>query len=169
ASQVVLRDYNESPTGTGARTERMHVTGLDDVNAAGTWTLRVVDQVGSDSGTLQDFELTVHTDVGGQPPIPTSASYDSQVLDLGGGVSAWTSMSWGARAMAGSTIQLRTRAAADADALAAAAWSTPMVDPGGTVPPIPAARFFQYRIELTSDGDAAPSVDWVRLDYATGE
>ena len=46
----------------------------------------------------------------------------------------------------------------------AAAWSTAMVDPDAGAPAVTPRRYFQYKVELDSDGDRAGIVDWVRLD-----
>lgn len=162
---VLLRD-NTGGAGTGSVTQRMYVTALADATAAGTWRLEVKDTVGLDTGTLRDFELTVHYR-GGSPPIPLYSSYTSPVKDLGAGVTALDSMSWSARLAAGTSVQVRVRTGASPDAVAAAPWSTPMVDAAGSEPAALPAQYLQYKVELTSDGDGAPAIDWVRLEYST--
>ena len=44
-------------------------------------------------------------------------------------------------------------------------WGPPITDPMGGKPVVLPRRFVQYRIELTSNGDRAPIVDELRIDY----
>lgn len=164
-SAVLLRD-SAGAAGSGTVTERMHITSLAEATAAGTWRLEVTDTVGLDTGTLRDFELTVHYR-GGAAPIPLASSYTSPIKDLGAGVTRLDSFSWGPRLATGTSVQLRARTGASADELLVAPWSTPMLDAAGSEPAALPARYFQYKIELASDGDGAPAVDWVRLEYST--
>lgn len=166
-SNVLLRD-NIGGSASGSVSERVTVTALDGANVAGTWTLRMSDTASLHTGTLRDFQLTVfHRS--GEPPIMQTASYESEVKDLGPGIRKYDAFTWGSRVAAGSTIRLRVRSGDDAQAVTAAEWSVPLVNPSGGSPPVLPKRYFQYRIEFTSDGDGAPSVDWVRLDYTTDD
>jgi subtilisin-like proprotein convertase family protein len=162
-SSALLRD---DESGSGTVTQRLFIHDLDDATANGLWRLRVEDTVSLDTGTLEDFEVTVHHRTGASP-IPTSAAFESGVKDLGSMVTRLDSLSWGARVPAGAAVQLRVRSGDTEDGLLAAAWSTPLLDGSGGPPSVQPHRFFQYRIEFTSDGDSAPIVDWVRLDYST--
>jgi hypothetical protein len=149
--------------GSGSVTERIHVTALDETTASGAWKLRVRDTIQLHSGTLRDFQITVHYQ-GGTPPITEAAWYLSSVKDLGTEVSSYQSLSWGARLGAGSAVRVYARSADDAAAITQEPWSDPIVDPEAGAPPVAARRYFQYRIELDSDGDGSAMVDWVRLD-----
>jgi subtilisin-like proprotein convertase family protein len=161
-SSVLVRDHVGGAM-SGSVTERVHLTSLDETIASGTWRLRVRDTTSLDSGTLRDFQLTVHHR-GGRPPITPVAVYDSAVKDLGEMITAYTSFGWSARLGAGSSVRVRVRSGDSEDACRNATWSSPLVDPAPTIPPVQARRYFQYRLELDSDGDGAAIVDWVRLD-----
>jgi subtilisin-like proprotein convertase family protein len=161
-SQTVVRDH-VGGAATGTVTERVHVTALDETTASGVWRLRARDTVSLDTGTLRDFQLTVHHRAG-RPPIAPTASFVSTVKDLGDMVTAYTSFSWQARMGAGTTIKVYVRSGDTLDAALAAPWSTPLVDPAGGSPPVVARRYFQYRIDFESDGDGTAMVDSVRLD-----
>lgn len=148
---------------SGQVTERVHLTSLDETGAAGTWRLRVRDTVSLDAGTLRDFSVTVHHR-GGTPPIAPAATYTSPVKDLGDMVTEYTAFAWQQRLAAGAAVRLFVRSADTPEALQGTAWSSPLVDPTAGPPPVLPRRYFQYRIELDSDGDASAAVDWVRLD-----
>lgn len=160
-TEFLLRDNTGGATDNAI--DKMVTTGLNGAPASGTWTLRVNDTLSSDTGTIQDFQLTVHY-AGGDPPIPTTASYESTVRDLGNAVSI-DSVDWGERLPAGADVQLRVRTCAAPGDCASAAWSAPITAPGGTDPGVTAQRYLQYRVDLTSNGDRAPAVEWVRIDY----
>jgi subtilisin-like proprotein convertase family protein len=161
-SSVMLRDHVGGNM-SGSVTERVHITGLDETIAAGVWRLRVRDTVSLDTGTLRDFEITVHHR-GGRPPIALTASYVSTVKDLGQMVTAYTSFAWTARMGAGTSIKVYVRSGDTNDQALAATWSSPLVDPMAGSPPVVARRFFQYRVDFESDGDGSAMVDSVRLD-----
>lgn len=161
-SQTIVRDHVGGATG-GTVTERVHVTALDETTAAGTWRLRARDTVSLDTGTLRDFQLTVHHQAG-RPPIAEQASYVSTVKDLGDMVTGYTSFSWEPRMGAGSSIKVYVRSGDTMDAVSAAPWSSPLVDPMAGSPPVLPRRYFQYRVDFESDGDGSAVVDAVRLD-----
>lgn len=164
---VVLRDDAGGST-SGTTTDRVFSTAVDGVAARGAWIVRITDDASVDTGTLLDVQLTVHYD-GGEPPVPALATFDSAVVDLGADVTGYELLTWDQLVPGGAGVLVRARAGdTEADCLAAA-WSLPMVNPGGSVPDVTARRYFQYRIELTSTGDAGAAVDWVRLDYARGQ
>jgi subtilisin-like proprotein convertase family protein len=150
--------------GTAANvTERVHLTGLDEVSARGTWRLRARDTVSLDTGTLREFALTVHHRAG-QPPIEPVAGYESDVKDLGPAVASYASFAWQAVVEPGAALRVYVRSGDTPEALATSGWSSPLVVSDGGPPPVAARRYFQYRVELDSDGDASASLDWVRLD-----
>ena len=162
-SSALLRD---DESGSGTVTQRFFLNDLDDATASGTWRLQVEDTVSLDTGTLPSFAVTVHHQAG-ESPIPSTAAFESGIKDLGGMVSRLDMVSWGGWVPAGAAVQLRVRTGDSEDDLLAASWSTPLLNPSGGTPSVQPHRFFQYRIEFASDGDAAPVVDWVRLDYST--
>lgn len=165
-SVTVLRD-SVGGNANGAVTERLHVTALDDASAAGTWQLEARDTTSLDTGTLSDFQLTVHHRAG-EDSVPRTASYISNVKDLGPAMTGYEMLSWGERLAPGASVSLRVRSGGSPSEVTGAPWSTPLVDANGSeVPEIP-RRYFQYRIDFESDGDGAPAVDWVRLDYDEG-
>ena len=161
-SLVLLRD-NAGGNASGLATERIHTVALDGATASGTWKLRVRDTVSLDGGTLADFQLTVHHHTGA-PPIAPLAVFESAVKDLGPTVTAYSRFSWSARREAGTAVRFLARSGDSEADVRTATWSTPMVDPEGGAPPVPPNRYFQYRIELDSEGDRSAIVDWVRLD-----
>lgn len=161
-SETVVRDHVGGAVG-GSVTERVHLTTLDETTASGVWRLRARDTVSLDTGTLRDFQITVHHRAG-RPPIAPAASYVSTVKDLGDMVTSYTSFSWQARLGAGSSVKVYLRSGDTMDAALAATWSSPLVDPMAGAPPVMPRRFFQYRVDFESDGDGAAMVDAVRLD-----
>jgi hypothetical protein len=164
-ASTLLRNHT-NPSTSGDLIERFTTTALNTVPVAGTWTLVVADTVGSDAGTLEDFEVTPHWS-GGQPPIPTASSFDSSVRDLGVGVNAIDAVTWAERLPTGSDIAVRVRTGGSVVACAVASWSAAITTPGGVLAVAP-AQFLQYRVELSSNGDRAPILDWLRVDYRVG-
>jgi subtilisin-like proprotein convertase family protein len=144
-------------------TERFFRTDLNGAPVNGTWLLRVNDLASSDSGTLLDFQVTVHH-AAGEPPIATTASYDSAVRDLGANLVAITRLTWVERLPPGSDIAVRMRTCDTAPACAAQPWSAAVTDSGLT-PLVTARRFAQYRVEMTSNGDRAPALDQLTVEY----
>ena len=161
-SLVLLRD-NAGARAGGTVTERLSTAALDGATASGTWKLRVRDTVSVDTGTLRDFQLTVHHHAG-QPSIAGAAVYESAIKDLGTTVTAYSDFSWRARREPGTAVRLLARSGDSEADVRTAAWSTPMVDPDAGAPAVEPRRYFQYRIELDGEGDRSATVDWVRLD-----
>jgi subtilisin-like proprotein convertase family protein len=134
---------------------------LAGVAASGTWQLIVRDRIANLAGSVGEVTLAVHHR-GGESPVATQASYDSAVVELGA-VVGFDSATWTARTPAGSSVMLRARTCAAAEACAAETWSAPLV--AGAVPPIAPRRFVQYRAELATSGDAVPALDAFELHY----
>ena len=154
---------NNSGTRDGTITETYVRTDLDGAPVAGTWTLRFTDIDPGASGTLRDVALTVHTS-GGEPPIATTAIYESPPRYLGGPVTIGAAR-WQARTPAGTGVAVKLRTCATADACAGVPWSAALPGSGGAVPSLPEQPYAQYRVELTSTGDAAASLESIELDY----
>ena len=165
-STALLRD-NTGGSASGTVTELFQVTALDQASVRGDWTLRVTDTASLDGGSLQAFQITALHDAG-EAPVPTLAIYDSEAKDLATDNVRYDDLDWRAHTPPGTSVQLRVRSADTEAGLSTTDWSTPLLDPGDGPPPAPGRRFFQYRIELISDGDGVPSVDRVRLDYTLG-
>jgi subtilisin-like proprotein convertase family protein len=161
-TQTLLRDNTGGST-SGTTTQRLYTAALNGAPVAGTWLLRVNDTASSDAGTLLDFQITPHY-AGGEPPIATAGTYDSPVKDLGG-TATLTRVAWSERLVAGAGVAVRIRSGETAAACTASAWSAPLAGPAGSTPAVPAGRFVQYRVELTSNGERGPAVDEVTIDY----
>ncbi|HTJ42351.1 MAG TPA: PA14 domain-containing protein [Kofleriaceae bacterium] len=146
---------------TGATGERRTTHGLDGKPGNGQWWVEFVDKSGVDAGGTRDAAITVHY-TGGHAPIATAAAYESSIRDLGM-VSRIDDVQFSADAPMGTAVAVRLRTAATVDALMAQPWSDPVEN---NAPPIVGAgQFAQYRVELKSDGDHAPSFDWIQLVY----
>jgi subtilisin-like proprotein convertase family protein len=138
---------------------------LTGAPVAGTWTIKFTDTQAQDTGTIKDFELTVHYS-GGEAPIVTSSSYESAIRDLGNVVGI-DRISWNERQPSGTDVIVRVRSCAAADC-AGVAWSDPLPDPSGSSSPVTPQRYLQYRVEMTSNGDRSTSLESIKIDYRTG-
>jgi subtilisin-like proprotein convertase family protein len=159
-TRLVMRAQGDTDH-NGAVVEIRPTHKLDGKPASGSWKVEVADESGQNTGTTGSAALTVHN-TGGRPPIATSATYVSPVHDLGepsqiDGVSA------GATTPDGTALAIRVRTGASQDELQARAWSDPVAP--GAPPIVPAGRFVQYKVELSSDGDRSAALDWVQLVY----
>ena len=160
-NEVLLRN-NSSDGGSGPRTLRFTTEMFDDTPAAGEWRVRVTDTQNAQSGSLTDVQLAVHM-ANGPEQVATTASYTSDVRDLGEGVVALDTIRLGARVPAGAAVAVRLRGCDAPEACAGEPWSAPLAD--GDAPGLPPRRYLQYRLELTSDGAREPEVDSVELAY----
>ncbi|MCB9571596.1 MAG: proprotein convertase P-domain-containing protein [Kofleriaceae bacterium] len=146
---------------TGNQTQRVTVPTPGEA-VAGAWQLRVRDGVAGDVGSIGEASLTVRLR-GGAAPIATAATYVSPIEDLGD-VVGFDAVTWTGRLPAGTGVAVRLRTCAVADLCLAADWSPP-VTTSGDRPAVTGARFAQYELVLTGDGDATPSVDAVEITY----
>jgi hypothetical protein len=145
----------------GVTNERRTTHALDGKPAAGAWNIDVKDTAGKDGGNTRDAAISIHYR-GGRAPIPPLAAYESAVRDLGA-TSAIEHVVVTATAAAGSAAIVRVRTCAAPEACAAAPWSDPVAS--DAPPAVAPGRYLQYRVELTSDGDRAASVDAVEVFY----
>lgn len=159
AEHVLLAEGAE--TGGGRRAPRYTVATPGEA-AGGAWTLVVTDHVANDTGDVDASLLTVRHR-GGEPPIATLAVYESPVEDLGA-VVGFDAISWTGRVPAGAGVAVRLRTCDTIDGCASYPWSEP-VTVSGERPSVAGRRFAQYRVELTSDGDATPYVDAIEIAY----
>lgn len=166
---ALLRDH-DAAGGNGVRTWQLTTEAFDGKPARGPYRLRVRDTASGSSGRLTDFAIAVHHR-GGPPPIATDAAWTSAVRDLGPDVTTIERVRLGARVPDGAGVQLLLRTCAAPEACAAEPWSPPVDgaagDGGAAAPRVAPRRYLQYRIELTSDGEREPEVDWVEIDYRT--
>ncbi len=146
---------------TGGFVERYTTHALDGKNAAGTWQIQVTDKSGVDGGTTKDSAITVHY-TGGHAPIAAMSAYESAPHDLGG-PSRLDEVDYSASTPPGTSVVVRLRTGTSADDLMAQPWSDPVTS--GQPPIVGAGQLVQYRVELTSDGDHSPSLDWIELVY----
>jgi hypothetical protein len=163
-ASVTLRDNTGGSVDCGC-TEQFTLDGaFVGVPVDGTWILRVVDGFAEDAGTIRDVAITVHY-AGGAPPIPATSAFESTVRDLGADpVTSIDAITWTERLPVGSDLAVRLRTCATPEDCAGAAWSDPVSTPGNP-PTVAPARYLQYRIELTSDGDRAPALERLQIDY----
>lgn len=148
---------------SGTETQRLFRTDLNGAPVNGTWILRVNDLASGDSGTLLDFQVTAHH-AAGEPPIATTSWYESAVRDLSATLNAITRVSWIERLPAGADIHVRMRTCDTPSACAGQPWSAALMDSGLT-PLVTPRRYAQYRVEMTSNGDRAPALDQITVEY----
>lgn len=148
----------------GLRALRFTDTGFEGTPAAGTWRLRVNDTVPGNVGALRELQLAVHL-AGGPEQVARTATYTSQVRDLGAGVVAIDRLRFGARTPPGGQVAVRLRGCDTPEQCLSAPWSAPMTDGTGAAPTMAPSRYVQYQIELTSDGEREPELDWIELEY----
>jgi subtilisin-like proprotein convertase family protein len=164
--EVRLRD-NSGDGGSGARTWRYSTDAFDDRPAGGIWHVRVVDTVPGNGGALTDVRLAVHH-AGGPDQLARSASFTSLVRDLGANVVSIDARRAGGHSPTADGIAVRLRGCDAPEQCEAEPWSAPLVDllsPAGAVPGLAPRRYLQYRVELTSNGEREPEVDWIEVDY----
>lgn len=161
--EVVLRN-NSDLGGNGNRVLRFTTEIFDDTAAAGEWRVKVSDTVSTTAGTIRDVQLAVHL-ANGPDQVARSAAFTSLVQDLGADVVSIDTVRFGGRAPSPAGIAVRLRGCDAPEQCAAAAWSEPITDGGGGAAGITVTRYLQYRVELTSDGEREPELDWLELDY----
>ncbi len=145
----------------GTTNERRSTHALDGALAAGAWKFEVKDTANKDGGNTRDAAISIHYR-GGRPPIAPLAFYDSGVRDLGA-TSVIERVVVTATTPPGSAAVIRLRTCATPEACTTAAWSEPIAP--DAPPDVAPARYLEYRVELTSDGDRAASVDAVEVLY----
>ncbi|HUQ04791.1 MAG TPA: proprotein convertase P-domain-containing protein [Kofleriaceae bacterium] len=161
-NEVLLRN-NTSEGGSGPRSLRFVIETFDDTPAEGEWTVRVTDTANGQVGSLTDVQLAVHM-ANGPDQIARTASYTSPVRDLGEGVRTLGAVTLGARLPVGAGATVRLRGCDTAEACEAEPWSAPLAD--GDPAGLPARRYLQYRLELTSGGEREAEIDFVELAYS---
>lgn len=132
---------------------------------AGAWSYTFVDSVLGNAANQADqsAQVLVQFDSHGGPLMPFAASWlyvsNARRVDA----TAWGALTVTAN-LAGAALTISVRSAGTAEALASAPW----VDvANGGVPAIHPDAFVQYRLAVTGDGWAMPTVDRVELDYTS--
>ncbi|HSK03440.1 MAG TPA: PA14 domain-containing protein [Kofleriaceae bacterium] len=130
--------------------------------AGATWNIIGTDTVTDNmTGSLTSAGVTIHG-FADPAPFPTTYRFVSAPRDLGK-VASFSHVRWALRqprSDATATISLRT--CDDAAACDAEPW-TPVAE--GPLPDLPARRFAQYMVELTSSGDVPTALDWIEIGY----
>jgi hypothetical protein len=132
--------------------------------AAGTWSLGISDTSGMPPGGNSSFEelhLTMHTS-GGREQIAKRALWRSSIRESETTVSQIDSVKWTERVADGATITVRMRSCAMADC-SDGAWSEPLAN--GASPALPANRYLQLEVEMTSDGTHEPELEKLEVQY----
>jgi subtilisin-like proprotein convertase family protein len=160
-NEVVLRD-NSDAGGNGNRFLRFSTDAFVDTPAAGDWRVRVNDTVAGTGGSITDLQLAVHMR-NGPDQVARDASFTSLVRDLGNVVSI-DQVRFAGRSPSGEGVAIRLRGCDAPEQCAAAPWSAPITESGSPAG-IDVKRYIQYRVELTSDGEREPELDWVEIDY----
>jgi hypothetical protein len=122
----------------------------------GRWRFAFVDTSSPDTGTADVATLSIHH-AGGEPTIATPATWLSGIHDFGADVTI-DRVTFDAHVPAGAGRVIEVRSCAD-PTCADAAWVP--VAASGDDPATPAGRYAQLRVELISDGDAAPHLAWI--------
>lgn len=109
-------------------------------------------------GTLQWISVTT-TYTGGRAPFETLGTYTSTVREID--AARFGALSWSMRqAKADPIVSVRTcEAEADCEA---ETW-LPVIN--GETPMADARKYFQYKVEIMTNGDVPASLDWIDLQY----
>lgn len=145
--------------GMGNYSQNLH----EGASPVGGWALTVTDTAAADTftGTLSSAQIAT-TYAGGLAPLATHAVYTSAIRDLGA-VVAISGVRWQTRQDPGGAVIVRVRSGVTPETCMAAAWVT--VAASGDVAGIEALPFVQYQVELAGDGDRAPALEWIEIDY----
>jgi len=132
--------------------------------AGGRWRLGVVDNNGGGNATTyEELHVTVHT-TGGPEQIAPTAWWRSPIVEHATAVSQIDAITWDERAPGTATVVVRMRTCDDA-ACDGDAWSEPITK--GTPPTLPAQRYLQLEVEMTSDGTHEPELRSLMAQYRT--
>ncbi len=109
-------------------------------------------------GTLQWISVTA-TYTGGRAPFETAGTYISTVRQID--AARFGALTWSMRqAKVEPIVSVRT---CDAEAdCEAEAWVPVLL---GETPMVDARKYFQYKVEITTNGDVPASLDWIDLQY----
>ena len=132
---------------------------------AGAWSYTFVDSVLGNAANQADqsAQVLVQFDSHGGPLMPFAASWLYVSNPRRVDATAWGALTVTAN-LAGAALTISVRSADSAEALASAPW----VDvANGSVPAIRPAAYVQYRLAVTGDGWAMPTVDRVELAYTS--
>ncbi|MFN0248265.1 MAG: hypothetical protein ACKV2T_15340, partial [Kofleriaceae bacterium] len=145
-----------SLTGMGGHTQH-DVVPVDRVGSSFNYIIgdATVDTM---TGVLEWNSITV-TYTGGRAPYESSFSYTSTVREID--AVRLGALSWQTRQSA-LTPLVSARTCDEAPACETETWA-PVTN--GETPTVPARKYFQYQVEMTTDGNVPASLDWIDLQY----
>lgn len=118
--------------------------------AVGNWAIRL-------DGDFVATEVFMTFVAGGDPALPSEASWTSPVHDFGSAI-AIDRTEWQGGAPPGSDVRLTVRTCFDASCQEASAWQEVHGEP------LMPSRYAQVRVMMTSDGRGMPWVDFLRIE-----
>jgi len=134
-------------------------------HAGSSWQFTATDTVADAvTGTIEFAGVTM-LGTGGVAPFATAYRYESAIHDLGPDVTQLDGMTWALRQASDPAVAaMQIRTCDDAAGCAAEPWTDVAL---GTVPGVPARRFAQYGVTITTNGDIPVALDSVELNYTT--
>ncbi len=152
--------------GTGSPIYTNGITTFNGLDAAGFWNLHVEDDVGLDSGTVNNWTVVVHHQPSGGSPWDANPEYVSEIFDAGD-TAEFGALNYSATLPVNAAVSISTRSAADTSALQTAAWSSPVAS--GDDIASPAGRYLQYRAQFTPGDTQQGSLDSIDISYCSCE
>jgi hypothetical protein len=134
--------------------------------AAGIWAFGIADASSANpdaDSTFEELHVTVHT-ANGPAQVATASTWTSPIVENATAVSVIDMVNWTERVPAGASVELRMRTCAMADCIDGQ-WSEPIAKT--TAPALPANRYIQMQVTMTSDGTHEPEVDAIMVQYRT--
>jgi len=128
--------------------------------SAQTWTVDSADDFTANLGTQTSVTIASR---GALELVGKSGVFETVLRDVGAARS-FGRIRWGANTPSGTTMELRMRTCAAQADCAAAEWSQPLIGPSGADAPFPPKRYLQWRAEMTSNGSAVPTVEFVQIE-----
>ena len=156
-------------TGNGGGLYRISADGDESAQLADTEARQVTSLAAADDGRVL-FATANKGSVGVLGEKPAAAGrYVSPVLDAAQ-MSRWGTAAVRARMSVGTGVTIATRSGnvEEADEATWSEWSNAQPADGFSPLGSPAARFLQYRLELTGDGERTPAVRQVEIIYQAG-
>lgn len=129
--------------------------------AAGTWRLKVEDDVKGNSGLFKEWSVVVHHQPNTGSIWDPDASYISQIFDAGKTVD-FTTLIFESTRPTGASVKVSTRSAIDTETLLHSSWSS-AVSSNGAISNAN-GRYFQYQVTFSPGRDQA-SFDHIEVQY----
>jgi hypothetical protein len=136
------------------------------VSPGSSWLLTVADNTAMmGTGDLREVSVSVEYAATSSASLPFApvTTFISAPRNLQDGVVAFGRMMWKLRDDNGVTVAVSVRSGATAEACLAAEWQP--VDATGHTTAVPAGRFVQYRVAMTTSGLIAAALDRFTLEY----